>query len=297
MAPLRVGQGMLIRYGYDFTLQSPQDTPMICLLALRDERTADMRYAAAVETFPNVPTSVYRDLFGNTCLRFMAPKGEFRIRNDGVVADSGLHDPLDLAARETAIRDLPDDTLIYLLGSRYCETDLLSQFAWDTFGAVQPGWARVQAICDFAHGHITFDYMKADVTRTAYGAWIGATGVCRDFAHLAIALIRCMNVPARYVNGYLGDIGVPLLPPMDFSAWIEVFIGGRWMTFDPRNNKPRIGRIKVAHGRDAADVPLIHSFGPHVLTGFKVWCFEEGDAVSSADVPPRAQLTELPAQG
>ena len=284
---------VLIHYGYDFTLQSAQDTPMICLLSLRDERTADMRAAAPVETFPRVATSVYRDLFGNTCMRFVAPKGEFRIRNDGVVADSGLHDPVDLAAQETAIRDLPDDTLIYLLGSRYCETDLLSQMAWDTFGNLQPGWARVQAICDFAHGHIKFDYMKADVTRTAYGAWMGATGVCRDFAHLAIALIRCMNIPARYVNGYLGDIGVPLLPPMDFSAWIEVFIGGRWVTFDPRNNKPRIGRIKVAHGRDAADVPLIHSFGPHVLTGFNVWCYEQGDAVSSALVTPRAQVTEL----
>ena len=135
--------------------------------------------------------------------------------------------------------------------------------------------------------------MKADVTRTAYGAWMGATGVCRDFAHLAIALIRCMNIPARYVNGYLGDIGVPLLPPMDFSAWIEVFIGGRWVTFDPRNNKPRIGRIKVAHGRDAADVPLIHSFGPHILSGFNVWCYEEGDTVSRALVTPRAQVTAL----
>ena len=284
---------MLIDYGYDFTLQSAQDTPMICLLALRDERTADMRAAAPVETFPRVPTSVYRDLFGNTCLRFVAPAGEFRIRNDGVIADSGLHDPVDLAAQETAIRDLPDDTLIYLLGSRYCETDLLSQMAWDMFGKLQPGWARVQAICDFAHGHVKFDYMKADVTRTAYGAWMGATGVCRDFAHLAIALIRCMNIPARYVNGYLGDIGVPYKPPMDFSAWIEVFVGGRWMTFDPRNNKPRIGRIKVAHGRDAADVPLIHSFGQHVLTGFNVWCYEEGDMVSQALVSPRAQVTAL----
>lgn len=282
---------MLIHYGYDFTLTTEQDTPMICLLSLRDERLSDMRAEAPVETFPKVPTSVYRDLFGNTCLRFVAPKGVFRIRSDGVVADSGLHDAVETGAHETPIRDLPDDTLIYLLGSRYCETDLLSQMAWDMFGTLAPGWGRVQAICDFAHGHLTFDYMKADVTRTAFDAWKVGTGVCRDFAHLAIALLRCMNIPARYVNGYLGDIGVPLLLPMDFSAWIEVYIGGRWMTFDPRNNKPRIGRIKVAHGRDAADVPLIHSFGPHVLTVFNVWCYEEGDTVSQALVTPRAQVT------
>ena len=160
------------------------------------------------------------------------------------------------------------------MGSRYCETDRLSQIAWDRFGHVPPGWARAQAICDFAHGHITFNYQAPDSQRSAHDVYEGRTGVCRDFAHLAIALCRCMNMPARYVNGYLGDIGVPVVDPMDYSAWIEVFLGGQWRTFDPRNNIPRIGRLVVARGRDAADVPLINSFGPHQLRAFRIWAYE-----------------------
>ncbi|MDT8853959.1 transglutaminase family protein [Paracoccaceae bacterium Fryx2] len=265
---------MLIRFGYDITVTCGQDTPMVCLLALRDERRGALVAPETVATYPQVPTRLYHDLFGNTCRRFVAPAGAFRITGDGIVADDGMRDPADLAAVETPIADLPDDVLIYLLGSRYCETDQLSQTAWDLFGHIPPGWGRVQAICDFVHNHIRFGYMDARVTRTALDAYNERIGVCRDFAHLGIALCRCMNLPARYVNGYLGDIGVPIVNPMDFSAWIEVYIGGRWMTFDPRNNIPRIGRTKVSHGRDAADVPLIHSFGPHYLANFQVWCHE-----------------------
>ncbi len=279
---------MLIRFGYDITIDCPQPTPLIAMLTVRDERLSDLRRNEMVETLPTVPSRLYRDLFGNTCRRFTAGPGLFRLRGDGVVADSGLTDPVDWGAQESPIAELPDDTLFYLLGSRYCETDRLSDFAWGMFGNMQPGWARVQAICNYVNGHIRFNYMNARVTRTAYEAWQEQTGVCRDFAHLAIALIRCMNIPARYVNGYLGDIGVPVVDPMDYSAWIEVFIGGRWMTFDPRNNKPRIGRIKVAHGRDAADVPLIHSFGPHVLQSFNVWCYD-------LDNPPPNRPADLPA--
>jgi transglutaminase-like putative cysteine protease len=167
---------------------------------------------------------------------------------------------------------------MFLLGSRYCETDRLSQTAWDLFGMVAPGWPRVQAICDYVHRHIRFDYQQARSTRTAHDAWLERVGVCRDFAHLAIAFCRCMNIPTRYVNGYMGDIGVPITGPMDFSAWMEVFLEGRWHTFDPRNNRPRIGRIVVAYGRDAADVPLIHSFGPHILESFLVWTDPIADA-------------------
>jgi len=265
---------MLIRFGYDFTVNCQQDTPLVCLVTLRDERRADLRSPEDVILTPHVPSSLYRDLFGNTCRRLVAPAGEFRIWGDGTIADSGLLDPVDYSADETPVASLPDDTLMYLLGSRYCETDRLSQIAWDMFGNTPPGWTRVQTICDYVHNHIRFDYQNARNTLTAFEAWQEQTGVCRDFAHLAIALIRCMNIPARYVNGYLGDIGVPVVDPMDFSAWIEVYIGGRWITFDPRNNKPRIGRTVVAHGRDAADVPLIHSFGPHILQSFKVWCYE-----------------------
>ena len=262
---------MLIRYGYDITVSCPQDTPLITMMSVRDERRDDLRVQGAVETFPSVPTRSYRDLFGNTCRRVVAPAGLFRLRADCTIESDEAPNIAPPTLREVPVADLPDGVVFYLLGSRYCETDRLSQFAWDMFGAVAPGQPRVQAICDYVHNHIRFDYMKARVTRTAYEAWEERTGVCRDFAHLAVTLCRCMNIPTRYVNGYLGDIGVPVTGPMDFAAWMECYLDHGWHTFDPRNNKPRIGRIVVAHGRDAADVPLIHSFGPHVLEKFAVW--------------------------
>ena len=269
---------MLIRFGYDITVACTQPTPMISMLTLRPERAPDLQ---APETFfatPGVATTTYADLFGNTCRRFVAPVGDLQIWGDATVTDDGAHDPVDLDAAEIPVAELPDECLVYLLGSRYCETDRLSQIAWDLFQHVPSGWARAQAICDFVHGHIKFDYQRARSTRTAYEAWEERIGVCRDFAHLAVALCRCMNMPARYVNGYLGDIGVPILDPMDFSAWIEIYLGGRWITFDPRNNIPRIGRIKVAIGRDATDVPLINSFGWHHLKSFRVWAYELGSS-------------------
>ena len=262
---------MLVRFGYDITVSCAQDTPMITMMSVRDELRDALRVQAGIATTPAVAISAYRDLFGNTCRRFVAPAGQFRLFADSTIELDNAPNPTRSAARETPIAALPDEALIYLLGSRYCETDKLSQLAWDLFGQTAPGWARVQAICDHVHNHIRFDYMNARVTRTAHEAWQERTGVCRDFAHLAIAFCRCMNIPTRYVNGYLGDIGVPVTGPMDFAAWIEVFLDGAWHTFDPRNNIPRIGRIVVAYGRDAADVPLIHSFGPHVLQTFHVW--------------------------
>ena len=271
---LMIGHRMLIRFGYDITVTCAQDTPMICMMSPRDERHDDLRQQVGIVTTPEVPTTSYRDLFGNTCRRFVAPAGPFSLRSDSTIYSSPNPDPLAPFARETPIADLPDDCLSYLLGSRYCETDKLSQIAWDMFGQTPPGWGRVQAICDYVHGHIRFDYMQARATRTAHDAWIEGVGVCRDFAHLAVALCRCMNLPTRYVNGYIADIGVPITGPNDFCAWIEVFLDGRWHTFDPRNNIRRIGRIVVAYGRDAADVPLIHSFGAHTLNRFKVWADE-----------------------
>ena len=265
---------MLIRYGYDITVTCTQPTPMVALLTAHGERADDIVKAEELVTTPAIASTTYVDLFGNVCRRFVAPAGDLSLWGDGTVRDDGLHDRIWPDAAEIAIADLPDDCLIYLIGSRYCETDKLSQVAWDRFGGVSPGWSRVQAICDFVHGHIRFGYMDARSTRTAMEAYEERIGVCRDYAHLAIALCRCMNIPARYVNGYLGDIGVPIVDPMDFSAWMEVFIGGRWHTFDPRNNVPRIGRIVVARGRDAADVPLINSFGPHILKSFRVWAYD-----------------------
>ena len=265
---------MLIRFGYEITVSCPQDTPMVIMMSVRDERRDDIRLQTGLSTLPEVPCTAYRDPFGNTCRRFVAPAGQLTLRSDSTILGSPDPDPVTPGAGETPIADLPDETLMFLLGSRYCETDRLSQTAWDLFGGSAPGWSRVQAICDYVHRHIRFDYQLARSTRSAFDAWQEGVGVCRDFAHLAIAFCRCMNIPTRYVNGYMGDIGVPVTGPMDFSAWMEVFLDGRWHTFDPRNNRPRIGRIVVAYGRDAADVPLIHSFGPHVLDAFLVWTDE-----------------------
>jgi transglutaminase-like putative cysteine protease len=265
---------MLIRYGYEIALNCAAPTPVVCLLSVHEDRLPDIRVPETVLTTPFTPTTTYRDMFGNQCRRFVVPAGDFKLWGDATIEDSGLPEVPFLDAREWPVADLPDDTLVYLMGSRYCETDRLSQAAWDLFGHLTPGWGRVQAVCDFVHNHIAFDYQQARSTRTAFDAFNERIGVCRDFAHLAVALLRCLNIPARYVNGHLGDIGVPVVDPMDFSAWIEVFVGGAWRTFDPRNNIPRIGRIVVARGRDAADVPLINSFGPHLLTSFRVWTYE-----------------------
>ena len=265
---------MRIRFGYDIMVHCEQPTPMVCLMEIRPELHGELVAPVRFVTTPAVETHTYIDMFGNRCRRFTAPPGDFSIWADGTINDSGAEDPVCPDAAEVPVPDLPDECLAYLLGSRYCETDQLSQIAWDRFEHVAPGWNRVQAICDFVHGHLEFDYMKARATRTALDAWREGVGVCRDYARLAITLCRCMNIPARYVNGHLGDIGVPILDPMDFSAWMEVYLGGKWVTFDPRNNRPRIGRIVVASGRDAADVPLINSFGQHELKSFRVWTYD-----------------------
>ena len=265
---------MLIRFGYEITINCWSATPIVTLLTIEDARQADVRVPEVFTTDPQIETSTYRDVFGSLCRRFIAPPGDLTLRSDSVIEDSGKVDPVAPDTPEVPVHALPDDCLIYLMGSRYCETDRLSQIAWNLFGAVPPGWSRVQAICDFAHQHITFNYQNARSTRTAFDAYEERTGVCRDFAHLAIALCRCMNIPARYVNGYLGDIHVPVVDPMDFSAWMEVYLGDRWWTFDARNNKPRVGRIVLARGRDAADVAMLTSFGSHILNRFKVWAFE-----------------------
>ena len=247
----------------------------LCLLDVHPERRVDIQRENSFQTSPPVPSTTYIDGFGNRCRRFIAPPGALMLRVDGTIMDGGSPDPVAPQARETPVEHLPDEVLVFLLGSRYCETDKLSQTAWNLFGSLSPGWARVQAVCDFVHGHLKFGYQYARATRTAAEAYEERIGVCRDFSHLMIAFCRCLNIPARYVNGYLGDIGVPPDPaPMDFSAWLEVFLENRWYTFDARHNVPRIGRIVVARGRDATDVALINSFGPHTLNTFKVYTNE-----------------------
>lgn len=265
---------MLIRYGYEISLTCQRPTALLCLLSAHPDRAADLRALETFLTTPHVASSTYRDLFGNECRRLIAPAGGLTMWGDATIEDDGKPDEVLPGAREVPIPELPDDCLVFLMGSRYCETDHLGASAWGMFGGLTPGWSRVQAVCDFVHQHIRFDYMQARATRTAFEVFHERVGVCRDYAHLAVALCRCLNIPARYVNGHLGDIGVPAAEPMDFSAWIEVFLDGRWHTFDPRNNTRRIGRVVVARGRDAADVPLVNSFGPHVLTSFRIWTYE-----------------------
>jgi transglutaminase-like putative cysteine protease len=244
---------------------------MILSLSVHPSRIPDLLTWDRMQLDPPIPANTYHDGFGNFCHVIRAPAGRLTMSTDFQIKDKGEPDPVDLNAQQHALEDLPVDTLVYLLGSRYCETDRLGNFAWAQFGNVPKGWPLVQAICDYVHGHITFGYEHASPTKTAWDAHIEGRGVCRDFAHLAVTLCRCMNVPARYCTGYLGDIGVPIDPaPMDFSAWFEAYLGGRWYTFDARHNMPRIGRILMARGRDATDVAIATSYGPCTLAGFKV---------------------------
>jgi len=265
---------MHIRIGYDIELAVTAPTALIYLLQVHPSREADLLAPEAITISPGLPTDFYQDSFDNRCARVRVPAGVtgVRLRNEAAVYDSGWADPVDFGALQHAAADLPVATLPFLLPSRYCEVDSeLLAFAWNTFGTCPPGWHRVQAVCDYVHGHLQFDYQRARATRTALDAWRERTGVCRDFTHLAITLCRCLNIPARYVTGYLGDIGIPPVPyPMDFSAWFEVYLGSRWHTFDARHNVPRIGRIPVARGRDAADVPITMVFGENTLTRFEV---------------------------
>ncbi|SEN51015.1 Transglutaminase-like enzyme, putative cysteine protease [Methylobacterium sp. UNC300MFChir4.1] len=266
---------MHIRTGFSIAFDTFGPTPMNLLLNVRPERRGDLLTPEVIAFDPPVAASQHVDAFGNVCTRIVAPGGRITMAADFTIADSGLPDDQAPGARQIAVQDLPDEVVPYLLGSRYCDTDKLSGIAWSLFGGTPEGWARVQAIVDFAHTRLRFDYQQADATRTAFDGYTQGVGVCRDFAHLAIALCRCMNIPARYATGYLGDIGVPKDPaPMDFSAWFEVFLEGpegpRWYTFDARHNRPRIGRIVMARGRDATDCALTTSFGVAHLVRFDV---------------------------
>ncbi|MZR13395.1 transglutaminase family protein [Maritimibacter sp. DP07] len=266
---------MRMRIGCRLRYRLTQPTPLIAILNVHGSRSGDLERKDHLTTSPDVPLAGYYDGFGNWCTRMIAPAGEFTLSCDGILRDTGQRDPIAHDAAQFKVEDLPSETLVYLLGSRYCDTDLLSNQAWNLFEHTASGWPRVQAICDFVHDYVSFDYMKADATRTASMTLSVRHGVCRDFAHLAIAFCRCMNIPARYCTGYLSEIGQkePETPD-DFAAWVEVFLGGAWQVFDPRNNTRRIGRVLIARGRDAADVPLTQTFGPVDLTDFEVWTRE-----------------------
>jgi transglutaminase-like putative cysteine protease len=261
---------MRIKTGFEIVYDCPAQVPMLLTLSVHPSRRNDLETPDWLRTDPMVDVQKYIDGFGNICSRVLAPAGRFTLSADFIIRDDGLPDEYAPDAQQMPVEDLPDEVVVFLLGSRYCETDRLSDLAWSLFGGVAPGWARVQAIVDYVHDHITFGYEHARPTKGAFEAHDERLGVCRDYAHLAVAFCRCMNIPARYCTGYLGDIGVPVAGVMDFSAWFDVYLGGRWYTFDARNNKRRIGRVLIARGRDATDVAISNTFGQAILAGFTV---------------------------
>jgi transglutaminase-like putative cysteine protease len=266
---------MQIRAGFDIVYDCAQPTPMLLMLSVHPTRLPDLLTPQTISFSPAIRATDYRDGFGNICTRIVAPVGKLRISAAFTIEDSGRLDEVEPNAVQHSVETLPDEQLVYLLGSRYCETDRLSETAWSLFGNAPVGWGRVAAICDYVHQRIAFGYEYARPTKTAWETFMERTGVCRDFAHLAVAFCRCMNIPARYCTGYLGDIGVPISDaPMDFSAWFEAYLGGRWYTFDARHNRPRIGRILMARGRDATDVAITTMFGASLLHRFTVITYE-----------------------
>jgi len=269
---------MLIKIGYDIAYEVPVPTPMLLMLQVRPERLKDLRAAERLITEPEVEIESYTDWFGNRCAKIVAPPGLIRLYCDTVIEDSGVPEAVYPTAEQQPVQDLPLEVLPFLLASRYCEVEKLNETAWQLFGAKPAGWARVQAVNDWVHDHITFGYEFARDDRTAWEVFHERRGVCRDFMHLALTFCRCLNIPARYATGYLGDIGVPPVPdPMDFSAFYQVYLGGRWHAFDARHNQRRIGRVAIGYGRDAVDVALTTTFGKHVLRKFEVWTDELRD--------------------
>lgn len=260
-----------LRVGYEIAYQSTFRTPMLLMLSLHPSRLPDVLSPHRIHFDPPVPAVDFRDGYGNICTRIVAPEGLLTISANMILSDPGTADIVEPDAPQHPVEDLPDDVLMFLLGSRYCETDRLMDIAWSLFGDVPPGWRQVQAIVDFVHEHVAFGYEYARPTKTAWDTYREQAGVCRDLTHLAVTFCRCMNIPAQYCTGYLGDIGVPPVPaPMDFSAWFEVYLGSRWYTFDARHNQARIGRVVMARGRDATDVAISTAFGPSTLVGFTV---------------------------
>jgi transglutaminase-like putative cysteine protease len=273
---------MLIKIGFDIAFELLGRTPMVLMLYTHPSRQADLRAPERIVVEPDIPLTEFTDVFGNRCARLHAPAGMLRLRLDSLIEDSGEPDHQPVNAIQHKVEDLPDETLQFLLPSRYCEVDKLSNIAWELFGKTPPGYTRVKTIFDWVHNHITFGYHLADSTKSALDVYNDGKGVCRDFNHLAVAFCRCMNIPARYATGYLGDINWPASGPMDFSAWFQAYLGGKWHTFDARHNVPRIGRILMATGRDAADVALTTNFGRAILRKFDIVTEEIGGAIASA---------------
>lgn len=276
---------MLIRIGYDIQFDVPASAPIVTLLHVHPSRDKDLIEPDTLHIEPQVDATEYIDGFGNRCTRFVAPQGRLRLHNSTLIRDTGLQDQINIYAHEVPVGDVPTEFLCYLLSSRYCEVDRFSNIAYELFGHITPGWSRVQAICDWVHGKVTFSYPHARPTKSALDVYTERIGVCRDFQHLAITFCRAMNIPARYATGYLGDISWPASGPMDFSAWFEVYLENRWWTFDARHATPRIGRVLMAVGRDASDVAITTSFGQANLSHFTVITDEVTEAGLDAPAP------------
>ena len=273
---------MYIKIGFDIVFDLPAATPFITMLDVHPTRVSSLMTPDDIQIFPNVLSTRYLDSFGNVCRRFVAQAGQLRLTQTAIVSDTGELDARDLSALKLPVDQLPFEVLMFLLGSRYCEVDILKDFAWGLFWNIEQGWPQVLAVCDWVYANVRFDYNFAKNTRTAKQTLEERVGVCRDFMHLAITLCRCLNIPARYATGYLGDIGVPVSPAaMDFSAWFEVFLGGKWWTVDARHNQRRIGRVLMATGRDATDVAMTTAFGVANLVQFKI-VTDEVDSVCIA---------------
>ncbi|MCX7306714.1 MAG: transglutaminase family protein [Afipia sp.] len=276
---------MLIRVGFEISYEAVAATPMVIMMRIHPSRARDIVGEETIITEPNVRIRYYHDSFGNICGRLTAPPGGITFKLDTLVRDTGMEDAIVPEAQQMPIEQLPDEVLLYLMASRYCETDRLTDFAWAQFGNTPTGWARVQAINAWVHNHVKFGYEHARPTKSAFDVYTEKQGVCRDFAHLALTLCRCMNIPARYVTGYMGDIGIPFDPaPMDLSGWYEVYLSGKWYTFDARHNKPRIGRILMGTGRDAADVAISTTFGRMDLKKFLIVSDEVAEDATMAPV-------------
>lgn len=273
---------LLLSVGCEFTYTSPGPAPAVALVQPRED-PAHRILREEWRFTPPTDHHEYRDLFDNRCERLTIPEGETSIIYDAVVEVSGEPDEVDFDARAIPIAELPDDLLVYTLASRYCPSETMAQTAWRLFGQVPPGWGQVQAVCDWIHANIEYGALISTPSTTALDVYVASGGMCRDFAHLAITFCRALSIPARYVFGYMPDIGVPgPFPPMDFHAWFEVWLEGRWWTFDARFNMPRIGRIPIGVGRDAVDVAMMTTYGGALFQRMVVWT----DAVDSANPPP-----------
>ena len=293
---------MLILSEFDIQFQLPFRSPMVAVLHLHPSleprlRSGDhllVEQLVSADPADNVvvPHTTYLDAFGNRCSRFVAPAGHLRLSSNSVIDAEPTPDPIYADARELVIEELPSEALQFLLPSRYCEVDRFGAIAQDLFGHFTPGWSRATAIRDWVHSKVTFNYNAARPTKTAMDVFVERIGVCRDFQHLAVTLSRCMNIPARYVTGYIGDIRRPWSGPGDFSAWYQVYLDGKWIDLDARHNYPRLGRILMAVGRDAADVALTTSFGSAPLTWFFVESNEIDLAGNRIPLPATAPASE-----